>query len=138
MGGLIAGLEIWELAIIPSLLNNCQIWVNISEKSITMLEELQNKMYRILLNVPKTSPTPSLCWDMGGIQMRFRIITKKLEFLWHLLNLEDGALAKEILITQKHQKMPGLVQECEEWINNFNLPNVFEENLTKNTMEESS
>ena len=63
--------------------------------------------------------------------MRFKIIIKKLEFLWHLLNLEDGALAKEILITQKLQKRPGLVQECEEWITNFNLPNVFEENLTK-------
>ena len=31
----------------------------------------------------------------------------------------------------KFQKMPGLVQECEEWITNFNLPNVFEENLIK-------
>ena len=131
VGGLVAGLDIWELAIIPFLLNNCQTWLNISGKSIQKLEDLQNNMYRTLLNVPKTCPTPSLCWDMGGTQIKFRIIAKKLEFLWHLLHLEDGALAKDILTAQKNQRMPGLVQECDEWIENLNLPNIFKEDITK-------
>ena len=87
VGGLLAGLELWEMAILPSLLNNCQTWINISDESIKILEDLQNTMYRTLLSVPRTCPIPALCWDMGALQMRLRIKQKKLEFLWHLNNL---------------------------------------------------
>ena len=52
-------------------------------------------MYRVLLNVPKTCPLPALCWELGGIQMKYRVIMKKLLFLWHLNNLEEGSLAKK-------------------------------------------
>ena len=45
VGGLVAGIDLWELAIIPSLLNNCQTWVNINEDSFKLLEDLQNSMY---------------------------------------------------------------------------------------------
>ena len=54
VGGLLAGLDLWELAILPSLLNNCQTWVNISEDSLKLLEDLQNLMYRTILDVPRT------------------------------------------------------------------------------------
>ena len=65
VGGLCAELELWEIAILPSLLNNCQTWINISEDSFKLLEDLQNTMYRTLLSVPRSCPIPSLCWDMG-------------------------------------------------------------------------
>ena len=65
VGGLQAGLDIWEIAIIPALLNNCQTWINMSESSLKMLDSLQNDMYRTLLSVPRTCHLPSLCWDMG-------------------------------------------------------------------------
>ena len=63
--------------------------------------------------------------------MRFRIIKKKLDFLWHLVNLDDDTLAKEILSVQRDQNLPGLVSECTEWIKTYNLPNIFEEKITK-------
>ena len=131
VGGLVAGIDIWELAILPSLLNNCQTWINIGKDSLDMLEDLQNKMYRTLLCVPKTCPLPSLCWDMGGVQMKFRIISKKLEFVWHLVNLEDGTLAKEVMTIQKTQKLPGLVKECIDWIEEYKLPDVFTQKMSK-------
>ena len=131
VGGLLAGLELWEMAILPSLLNNCQTWINISDESIKILEDLQNTMYRTLLSVPRTCPIPALCWDMGALQMRLRIKQKKLEFLWHLNNLEDGTLAKEMLEVQKEYCMPGLVSECSEWIREASLPNILVEKITK-------
>ena len=131
IGGLQCGLDFWEIAYLPALLNNCQTWTNISEKTITLLEDLQNTMYRILLNVPRTCPIPALCWEMGGIQMKYRVIMKKLNFLWHLKNLEEGALAKEIFEVQKLQKLPGLVNECSEWINTLKLPNLLEREISK-------
>ena len=44
VGGLLAVLYIWELAILPALLNNSQAWTNICDKSLKMLEDLQNTM----------------------------------------------------------------------------------------------
>jgi hypothetical protein len=88
-------------------------------------------MYRVLLNVPRTCPIPALCWELGGIQMRYRVIQTKLIFLWHLDNLEDGTLAKDILEVQKSQHLPGLVQECLEWLKILKLPNVLEQRITK-------
>ena len=131
MGGLQAGLDIWEIAIIPALLNNCQTWINMSESSLKMLDSLQNDMYRTLLSVPRTCPLPSLCWDMGGLQMKYRVIIKKLEFLWHLVHLEKDTLASEILTVQREQNLPGLVAECEEWMETHNLPNLFEVKITQ-------
>ena len=41
VGGVKAGLELWETAYIPSLLNNCETWVEISEATVEKLENLQ-------------------------------------------------------------------------------------------------
>ena len=81
VGGISSGLDIWETAHIPSLLNNCEMWTQISEKSLEKLEDLQNTLYRMLLAVPKTTSVASLAWDMGGLKMKYRIILKKLLFL---------------------------------------------------------
>ena len=70
------------------------LYVQISKESLDKLEELQNTLYRMLLAVPRTTPVPSLAWDLGGVKMKFRIITKKLLFVHHLTNLGDQSLAK--------------------------------------------
>ena len=56
---------------------------------------------------------------------------KKLDFLWHLVNLENDTLAKEILTVQKDHNLPGLVSECTEWIQTYDLPNIMQEKITK-------
>ena len=88
-------------------------------------------MYRTLLAVPITSPLPSLCLDMGGTQMRFRIIKRKLEFLWHLVNLEEETLAKEILKIQMDSNLPGLATECRNWLKEYKLPDIFIEKISQ-------
>ena len=74
VGGIKAGIQLWETAYIPSLLNNCKTWVEISDDTLTKLEELQNKLFRNLLNVPRTTPKPALIWELGGLKMKWRII----------------------------------------------------------------
>ena len=46
VGGILAGLEIFDLAIIPGLLNNAETWTQISKESEKKLENLQNTMFR--------------------------------------------------------------------------------------------
>ena len=42
LGGLGVGLDIWETAYIPSLLNNSSTWMEISQSTIDKLDDLQN------------------------------------------------------------------------------------------------
>ena len=44
VGGLKAGIDIWELSVIPFLLNNSDVWSDIPKGAYDMLEELQ-KMF---------------------------------------------------------------------------------------------
>ena len=112
IGGILTGLEIWELAVIPFLLNNCETWSNMSNKAMTELEKIQETFYRTLLSTPKTCPIPALYWDTGGMTMKHRIACRKLAFYHHLMNLPHDTLAYEIAMTQKRMAFPGLVQEC--------------------------
>ena len=59
VGGIQSGLDYWEMAYLPSLINNCQTWTKISDSSIKMFEDLQNTMYQILLNVLCLALIPS-------------------------------------------------------------------------------
>ena len=41
-GGLETGLELWEMAVIPFVMNNCGSWVGHTSKKVKELENLQN------------------------------------------------------------------------------------------------
>ena len=108
IGGLKAGLDIFELVVIPSLLNNSDTWVDIDNGSISRLDELQNWMFKSLFAVPHSVPTPSLRSELGCLSMQERIDSRKLNFLFHLKTLEKSALANEIFELQKKYNYPGL------------------------------
>ena len=132
VGGLTAGIEMWELAYIPSLLNNSESWVSMDVKDIFKLDDLQLMMYRTLLRVPASTPKPALVWDMGGTMMKFRIMGKKLIFVKHILSQDETSLAKQVLTIQIEHKIDGLVSEVQEAIKELDLPDTFETDVPKN------
>ena len=132
VGGLKAGLDMWEMAYLPSLLNNCQTWVQIEDATIDKLDDIQNTMYRTLLSTPKSTPWPALVWDLGGIKMKFRIMQKKLMFANLVVNQKETSLAHQIAKIQDELKLPGLISECKQFITDLTLPNIFEEKIKKN------
>ena len=133
IGGLKVGLDIWESAYIPSLLNNSSTWMEIDDLSLNKLEEMQNTLYRSLLSVPHTTPKAALSWEVGGMMMKFRNMMNKLIFINHILNLNDNTLAKQILSTQIAQDLPGLKCEAEVFIAELGLPNCFTSKIQKNS-----
>ena len=124
VGGITTGLEIWELAILPFLMNNCETWVEIAPRTIESLDNLQNMFYRYLLATPRSCPIPALLWETGGMMMEHRIAKKKLIFYHHLVNLPVDTLAYEVASLQATLSYPGLVSECEELRTHYNLPPV--------------
>jgi hypothetical protein len=48
--------DLWNLAVIPSLLNNCSTWVGIKSKMVDKLEAMQERYIWLLLEVPVSTP----------------------------------------------------------------------------------
>ena len=100
IGGALVGRDIWEIALVPSLLTNAETWVNISKNTIEKLEDLQIKMFRSMLGTPKSTPPSIILWDLGSVKMEYRVMEKKLNYFNELVNLPEDTLAKEILKVQ--------------------------------------
>ena len=64
------------MAYLPTLLNNCQTWVEIDDSTIEKLDDIQNTMYRSLLSTPKSTPWPALVWDLHPVSMVADVLAK--------------------------------------------------------------
>ena len=51
-GGLSGGLQLWEMAVLPMLLNNADMWTEMSKEAENELDKLQNLFLTVLLGVP--------------------------------------------------------------------------------------
>ena len=114
------------------ILNNCSTWMEIQESTIDKLEELQNSLYRSLLNVPFTTPKAALIWEVGGTKMSYRIKLNKLVFMNHILHLGEDSLARQIQTSQETHNVGGLTQEVKQLIAELALPNCFEQRIPQN------
>ena len=132
LGGLEVGLEIFEMAYIPALLNNAQTWIDIDKKTIEKLEDIQDNFLRILLATPASTPKAALAWDCGALRIKFRIIQMKMNFLHYVLTQNDDSLAHQVLMEQKEKDFPGLVKECEQFAKDLKILNPFEYSLSTN------
>ena len=56
--------------------------------------------------------------------MKYKILQKKLLFLRHVAILPDTALAKEVYNVQTRLALPGLAQECKDFLVKFGITNV--------------
>ena len=115
-GGLTAGLDIWELAVLPKLVYNSDSWQEISPNTIQELENLQLQFYRCLLAVGSGCPIPSLYYETGGMLMELRILQNKLLILHHVATLPDDSLAREVFQVQEELHLYGLLQDCQEFL----------------------
>ena len=59
-GGLAAGLDIWEMAILPMLLYNAECWQEISFETTQELENIQKKFYKCIFAVGSGSINQSI------------------------------------------------------------------------------
>ena len=111
---------------VASLLNNLGTWMEISEKSIEKLDQLQNTFLQCMFAVSQSVPKPALCWDTATLTMQVRVEKSKLSLLHHIKNLEDTALAKQVYSEQKEREWPGLVAECKKIAKEWQIPDITE------------
>ena len=77
MGGMAGAWDIWERAIIPSLLANCGSWVGIGKQTYKILNEIQFKYLRMIYSCPPSTPLISLRTQAGMLDMQNRIAIEK-------------------------------------------------------------
>ena len=123
------GSLIWLFGLLPSLMTNAEMWIQMPSDSLQSIEDIQHLLLRKLFSVPRTTPHVALRWDAGLISLEMQIAKKKLLFMYHLIKLEENSLANEMLRVQISQHLPGLVPECKELIKSLNLPDLFEKKV---------
>ena len=114
VGGFMTGLVLWESCAIPSLLYNCSTWVDMGKEALKVLNDLQDSFLRLLWGTGPGAPKVALRADTATRSMSSRIWREKIMLLYHVANLEEGDLAKEMLEEQVINKWPGLVKEVAE------------------------
>ena len=123
-GGLKVGIDIWEHAVLPKLLFNSGCWQEISDNTVQELEDLQLHFYRCLLTVGSGCPIPALYWETGGKMIKYRILQEKLLLLHHIATLTEDSLARQVYEVQKHLNLPGLLQECNNFLVNAKVTEI--------------
>ena len=114
VGGFETAILLWEACVIPSLLHSCSTWTQISKATENKLNNLQRWFIRLILQVPQGTPSASLTWETGLMDMKLRIWKEKVMFVLHLRSLDDKTLAKKIYNQQVEEGWPGLAKEAKE------------------------
>ena len=129
LGGISSGLDIFNMAILPVMLNNSATWIMMNKKTINKLENLQHVLQRCLLGAANSTPLVAMSWDLGMLNMEHRVNQSKLVFLKYLVDQDDTNLSKEISNIQKSLDFPGFIEEARELLTLYKLPNIIDEEL---------
>jgi hypothetical protein len=136
IGGMIAAKEIWERAIVPSLLSGAGTWIGTLEEAEEKCEELQELFWRVMLEIPKGTPKIMLTAETNCLKMKNRIWKEKLLLARNIAS-KEGSLAKAIYEEQIDMGWPGLASECEKICEELGLKNTHGVVKDKDEIEDS-
>ena len=121
MGGLVVRLEIWRKAVIPFSYNNSGCWKEKPRKALNLLDSITHLFFRTLFCSPKGTPIVMYFWDTGTLLNENYLILQKLLLLHHIVTLSDNCLSKEVLLLQREEELPGLIPECEVFLQQLGI-----------------
>ena len=131
LGGLKCAKDIWEIAVLPALLNNSEFF-NINDPKIDkLLEDFQSILWRGLLQVPKSCPLPSLTYESNSLLLKYRIYSKILNLTKHIHSHDQQVLSKQIMDEQMSNNWSGLVKQAKICSDELNLSGLFDQQVTK-------
>ena len=120
MGGMIAAYELWERALVPSLLSGAGTWFGTDggKAAIDLCDQIQNFYWRVMLSVPESCPKLALRCETGMLGMKWRIWQEKLLLLLRIKQQDMNTLSRQVYEEGKANGWPGLGAEvatiCEE------------------------
>ena len=91
-----AAWELWEKALVPSLLNGAGTWIGDVSKAANMCDDIQNFFWRVVLSVPESCPKLALRCETGMLGMKWRIWLNKIMMLVRIKCKVEETLCKQI------------------------------------------
>ena len=92
IGGIEVATDIWELAVLPYLLNSADTWICIKKSSLEILNKIHNKFLQRILQVT-SAIIPLMYWDLGQLLMVNRVLST--EYCGKLFDLFPGHFSKK-------------------------------------------
>ena len=139
MGGMAGAWDIWERAILPSLLSNCGSWMGMTKKIKNLLNEQQNMFLRMIYSCPPSTPLLALRTQAGMLDMEHRVWVEKVCLVVRLLHTQEEQenLCRELLQEQLAQGWPGLVAEVQEICSTVGLSDATKQYINRKTVVDS-
>ena len=108
LGAINIAFDIYEKALLAAILYNCESWTCLSKKTIKVLDDFFHFFCRVIFRVPVSCPIANFYFESATMTFSNLILQRKLNFAFHLSNLEEGSLAKSVWEEQVMQKdLPG-------------------------------
>ena len=138
VGGMAGAWDLWETAIIPSLLANCGSWVGIGKSIYHTLNELQYTYLRMIYSCPPSTPLLALRTQAGMMDCQNRIAVEKVCLVARILHTDKDKqnLCREVLQVQMAMGWPGLVKEVKEICSTVGLSDVTQKYLYRKVVVE--
>ena len=100
-------IELYHTIIIPILLYNIEAWGKITKGNMEVMESIQGKILKRLLQLPKTTSYLGMLYETGIWRIKDVILYRKLMLLHNILQSGDNRVMKRIILDQEMYPFPG-------------------------------
>ena len=138
IGGLAAAWELWERALLPSLLSGAGTWLGKIDNTVKRCNQIQNFYWRVVCNVPESCPKLALLCETFNVDMKYRIMNQKCQLLLQIKGLDKEALARQIYQHAEDTSSPGLGQEVRDICRLIQIPDLNKHNIEKQQSRQPS
>ena len=125
-----AAWELWEKALVPSLLSGAGSWVGNIDKAA-------NFFWRLVLSVPESCPKIALRCETGMLGMKWRIWLHKISMVIRIKNKDEDALCKQVYNQEQLHGWPGLSSEVSAICCEIGIPDVNQNCVPYRTIKEA-
>ena len=124
IGGMMSAWELWEKAMVPSLLSGSGTWVGATKHEYEACDKIQDLFWRVMLEVPDSCPKIALRAETRMIGMKHRVWQHKLLLLRRIQKQSMETLSRQILNVQQANQWPGLAAEVKDICRELGIPDI--------------
>ena len=101
-----AALELFERALLPSLLSGAGTWLGEMQEAEDLCDLIQNFIWRLILEVPESCPKIALRSKTKSVGIKWKVWEAKYLLLKQIQNLKDRDLAKRVCQEADNRRLP--------------------------------
>ena len=93
--------------LISVLMNQCEIWYNVTQADIKILEAVDSQFLHTIFQASSKTNTCLIMLELGVYPLRITLKMRRLGYLHHLLTCEDDTLARQVFMRQLEKPVKG-------------------------------